>query len=69
MITIIIYKDGQVQQKYEHETSDIKALGYMLRNQPNSTDHAIRYEGWSVELIDEDTKESEFWKPYSKIHN
>lgn len=37
-------------------------MGWLLRNQSNSTSHAIKYEGYKVEVIDEETNESYFWK-------
>jgi hypothetical protein len=36
----------------------------MLRAQGQSIHHALKFEGWKVEQINEQTKESEFWKPY-----
>ena len=66
MMTIKIKQDGILKKEFNNAESDGIALGWMLRHQGNSTDYAMRYDGYTVELINEETKESEFWKPYSK---
>lgn len=63
MLTIIITQDNKELKRFENQESDIKALGWLLRNQSNSTSHAIKYEGYKVEVINQETKESYFWKP------
>ena len=65
MYTFIISHNGEVKKRFENQESDMQAFGYLLRAQGNSTDYALRYGGWKVEQINQDTKESEFWKPYS----
>ncbi len=66
MLTVRIYRDNELKQTFVDQTSDACALGYLHRAQGNSADHAIRYEGWKVEVIDQDTGEAEFWKPYTR---
>ena len=62
MITVNIYKDNQILKTFEHENSDFCALKWLLNHQSNSCSHAIKYEGYKVELIDEETNEKEYWK-------
>lgn len=67
-LTVTISKDGQIKKIFENQPDDSAALGWMLRNQSNSTDHALRYEGWKVEVKDNNTGEIYNWKPYSRIN-
>lgn len=62
---IIISKDGEIKKIFENQTTDSAAFGYMLRAQSQSVNHALKYEGWKVEQINEQTGKSEFWKPYA----
>lgn len=61
---IEIYQDGILKHTISGEDSGTKAFGWMLRNQGQSVDWALRYGGWSVKETDE-TGEETFWKPYS----
>lgn len=61
---IIISKNGEIKKTFENQEGDASAFGYMLRAQGQSIHHALKFEGWKVEQINEQTKESEFWKPY-----
>lgn len=68
MHKIEVSKDGFHLNTIEGENvSDVqtKAFGYMLRCQPNSVDHALRYEGYKVKEIYEDG-EVEYWKYYTR---
>jgi len=67
-LTVTISKDGQIKKVFENQNDDSFAFGWMLRNQSNSTDWALRYEGWKVEVKNNTTGENYFWKPYSKIN-
>ena len=67
MLTVRIYHDNKLKQEFTDQVSDACALGYLHRVQGSSADHAIRYEGWKVELTDQDTGEVGFWKPYNRI--
>lgn len=62
--TIRIYHDGDLKKEFTGQTSDTNAFGYLLKAQGNSVNHALKYEGWKVEQINEQTGKSEFWKPY-----
>lgn len=66
MITINIYQDNKIIKTFENVDNDFCAFEWLLNHQGQSTDYAIRYGGYKVELIDNDTKEVEYWKPYSK---
>ena len=52
MVTINIYQDNQLKQTFANEANDFAALRWLLNNQGQSTDWALRYGGWKVELID-----------------
>jgi hypothetical protein len=65
MNTIVIYKDDNEVKRFENEETDFCALRWLLNNQGQSTDYAIRYGGYKVEIIDNKTGLSEFWKPYT----
>jgi len=63
--TFKIYQDNELKKEFNEQESDQKAFAYLLRSQGQSTDWALRYGNWKVEQINEQTKESEFWKPYT----
>jgi len=65
MLTFNIYQDNDLKKTFTDQESDQNAFGYMLRIQGNSINHALRYEGWNVEVIDQDTGEKTYWKPYA----
>lgn len=64
-LTIKITQDGELKKEFNGQDSDISAFGWLLRNQGQSTDWALKHGGWKVEVINETTGESTFWKPYS----
>ncbi len=64
---IVISRDGKVIETLEGQKSDSKAFGRMLSLQSQSVDYALRYGGWRVEQIDEQTGDSELWKPYEGL--
>ena len=63
MKTYIIYKDSEQMAKFEHQNTDFEPLKFSLKNQSNSTHWAVKYEGWKVKEIDEETGKETFWKP------
>lgn len=67
MLTVKIYHEGKLKETFTDQKNDACALGYLHRATSVSADRAIRVEGWQVELIDQETGESEFWKPYQRI--
>lgn len=63
---IITRKDGSIDPiKFENQEDDRAAFSKLLRIQGNSIDYALRY-SHNVEVINEQTKESNFWEPYTK---
>ena len=56
MKTYIIYKGGEQMAKFE-------PFKFILKNQSHSTQWALKYEGWKVKEIDEETGKERFWKP------
>lgn len=63
MKTYIIYNDKKEVKRFENQTSDFPTLKYIQSIQGQSLNWALRFGGWSVEEIDEETNESIFWKP------
>jgi hypothetical protein len=68
MNTINIYQDNKVIKSFENVDSDFCAFQWLLNHQGQSTDYAIRYGGYKVEIIDNVTGEKDYWKPYEPIH-
>ena len=66
LFTFIICQDKEEKKRFENQTGDFCAFKWLLNNQGQSTDWALRHGGWSVEVINERTKFSDFWKPYSR---
>lgn len=64
MYTIKIFKDDALIKEFNNEKDDACAFGWILRHQGQSVDYCLRWGGYKVEVIDEETNESEFWKPY-----
>lgn len=64
MYTYKIYHDKELKKTFENQPNDICIFGYMLRAQSNSINHALKYEGWKIEIINEGTGETEIMKPY-----
>lgn len=62
--TIIISKDGEVKKTFTGEKNDFAAFAWLLRNQGQSTSWAVKYGGWKVEIINEQTGEKDYYKPY-----
>lgn len=56
MATFIIYKDKVEQKRFENQESDLLLFQYMLKNQGQSIHWAIKYEGWSIEMENEEGK-------------
>lgn len=65
--TYILSYEGEEKYKFENQENDQKAFAQLLRSQGNSVDYALRYGGWKVEVINEQTKDSSFWKPYTRF--
>lgn len=63
MKTYIIYQDNKEVKKFENQNSDFPALKYIQSHQGQSLNWALKYGGWKVEEIDQETKVSLFWKP------
>ena len=55
--TFIISQDGKEYKTLTNQPIDVVLYGEMLRAQGNSINHAIRYEGWKIEMINEQTNE------------
>lgn len=64
MYTYKIYQDNQLKKTFENQPNDLCIFGYMLKAQSNSINHALKYEGWKIEIINEGTGKTELMKPY-----
>jgi hypothetical protein len=64
METVNIYQDNKLKTTLSGEQAQNEAFKYLLRNQGQSTDYAIRWGGWKVEVIDEHGNVT-YWKPYT----
>jgi len=64
--TFKIYQDNELRKEFNAQTNDFEPFKYLLRSQGQSTDWALRYGGWKVEQINEQTGHTEFWKSYVK---
>ena len=64
LFTYKVYRDNELKKTFEHQTSDLCIFKYMLMAQSNSIHHAIKYEGWKIEIINEETNSIEYMKPY-----
>lgn len=62
--TFKIYKDGNVVKEFTKQVGDFEPFKWLLRNQGQSTNYALKYGGYKVEEINEQSKESKFWNPY-----
>jgi hypothetical protein len=66
MLTLIITKDKKEVKRFENQTSDFEAFKYLLNHNSSSTSRAVKYEGWDVEIIDNETGEK---STYSEEYN
>lgn len=55
LYTYNVYHDGELQASFTDQPNDMKAFGYVLDHQSASVHHALRYEGWKIEIIDQAT--------------
>ena len=62
MVTFKIYRNNKVIKEFNNQNSDFEVLKFMLNHQSSSMHHALKYEGYKVEEIDEETQKSHFWK-------
>lgn len=55
--TVYVLRDGKELKRFENQQNDFEGFRYLLNNQSQSTDWAIRYEGWEVIVQDTPTGE------------
>ena len=58
--TLRIYQDNELVKEFFKSENGGEAFGWLLRNQHLSVDSALRWGGWAVEQINEQTEEKEF---------
>jgi hypothetical protein len=64
--TVNIYQENVLRKTFSEQKSDIEAFGYLINKQHNSINRALRFDGWEVEVINEQTLEKYHWsKTYS----
>jgi hypothetical protein len=54
MATFTIYHDKVEQKRFENQESDLCLYKYILSHQSHSVHWAIKYEGWYVEMENEE---------------
>lgn len=62
-----IYQDNKVVKEFKYQSGDFEPFKWLLNNQGQSINWALRHGGWKVEEINETTNESKFWQPYDKL--
>ena len=68
-LTVIVTYDNKEVARFENQNSDIEGFKYLLRNQGQSTSHAVKYEGWDVVITDNETKLiTKYSDEYKKLH-
>ncbi len=55
MYTYRIFQDNKIVKTFTGQTSDFETFKWLLRNQGQSTDYALKYGGYKVEVRDEKT--------------
>lgn len=55
MFTYKIYHDDKLKKEFKDQETDVNVFGYMLRIQGNSVSHALKYEGWKINVFDQET--------------
>lgn len=63
-LTLRIYHNDKLQKEFVDQKTDFAAFKYMLDHQSCSIDHAIKYEGWKVEIKDQYTGEISYYENY-----
>jgi hypothetical protein len=61
-ITYKIYRDNQLIKTFVNCDDDLAPFKYLLDNQSQSVNYALKYGGYKVEEIK--NEKSTFWKPY-----
>jgi len=59
--TVNIYQENVLRKTFSDQKSDIEAFGYLINKQHNSINRALRFDGWEVEVINEQTLEKYHW--------
>ena len=57
MFTYKIYQNGKFKKEFNKQKNDFCVFKYLLDNQSQSTEYALKYGDWSVDIINEKTKE------------
>ena len=64
--TLKIYQDKELKKEFTGSRDGGEAFGWLLRNQHLSVDSALRWGGWKVEQINEQTKEMRVMERFLK---
>lgn len=57
----IITQDNKELKVFTGQINDFDTFKWLLNHQGNSIYHALKYEGYKVQVINEQTGESNFW--------
>ncbi len=63
---VVIYKDNIPSVSFRGDNAENEAWIWLLRNQPQSTDYALRYGGYRVRVYPNDGL-PEDWKPTKRL--
>lgn len=63
IVKVTISRDGKQLAHFEGKDAENAAFVWLLRNQSNSVDWALRYEGYKVEV--NTNGDVSHWKPYA----
>jgi hypothetical protein len=58
----IITQDNKELKIFEGQKNDFAPFKWLLNHQGNSINHALKFEGYKVQVINEQTGDSEFWQ-------
>lgn len=69
MLSYFIFQDKQLKATFANQESDFAAFEYLIKNQHQSTDYALKYGGWKVEIYDPATQTTIDYKTDKVIKN
>lgn len=64
LFTYKIYQDCKEIKVFKNQTTDLEPFKWLLRNQGQSVNWALKHGGYKVEEINS-KEESKFWQPYN----
>jgi hypothetical protein len=62
--TYRIYQDNELRKEFSNQTDDTNVFGWMLRNQHFSVHYALKFGGWKIDVVNEQTQEVRKYQSY-----